>query len=82
MRVVVVGGGIAGLAAALEARILRPDAEVVVLEAAARLGGKVAVSEVGGLGVDEGADSMLTRLPDGLELTRAAGLEQDLVAPA
>ena len=82
VRVVVVGGGIAGLAAALEAHILRPDAEVVVLEAAARLGGKVATSEVGGLGVDEGADSMLTRLPDGLELARAAGLEQDLVAPA
>ena len=81
MRVVVVGGGVAGLAAALEARALRPDAEVVVLEASGRVGGKVAVSEVGGLPVDEGADSMLTRVPDGLALARAAGLEAELVAP-
>ena len=82
MRVVVVGGGIAGLSAALEARALRPDAEIVVLEASGRLGGKVAVSEVGGLAVDEGADSMLTRVPDGLALARSAGLEAELVAPA
>ncbi len=82
MRVVVVGAGVAGLAAALEARALRPDAEIVVLEASGRIGGKVAESEVGGLHVDEGADSMLTRVPDGLALARSAGLEAELVAPA
>ena len=82
MRVVVVGGGVAGLSAALEVRALRPDADLVVLEASGRLGGKVAVSEVGGLAVDEGADSMLTRVPDGLALARAAGLEGELVPPA
>jgi len=82
MRVVVVGGGIAGLSAALEVRALRPDAEVVVFEASGRLGGKVAVSEVGGVAVDEGADSMLTRVPDGLALVRSAGLEAELVSPA
>ncbi len=82
MRVVVVGGGISGLAAAWELRRLRPDADVVVLEASTRIGGKVAVSEVGGIAVDEGADSMLTRLPDGLALARAVGLADELVAPA
>ncbi len=82
MRIVVVGGGIAGLSAALEARALRPAAEIVVLEATSRLGGKVAVSDVGGVAVDEGADSMLTRVPDGLALVRAAGLEGELVSPA
>ena len=81
MRVVVVGGGVAGLAAALEVRAQRPDAEVVVLEGSARIGGKVAVSEVGGLPVDEGADSMLTRVPDGLALAGGAGLADELVAP-
>ncbi len=80
--VAVVGGGVAGLAAALEVSRLRPDARVVVLEAGARLGGKVAVSEVGGLPVDEGADSMLARVPDGVALARDAGLGDELVSPA
>ena len=80
MHVAVVGGGVAGLSAALEAS--RHGARVTVLESSSRLGGKVAVSEVGGLQVDEGADSMLTRVPDGLALARDAGLEAELVAPA
>ncbi len=80
MHVVVVGGGVAGLSAAAEA--CRRGARVTVLEGSSRLGGKVAVSEVGGLAVDEGADSMLTRVPDGLALAREAGLEPELVAPA
>ena len=80
MHVVVVGGGIAGLTAAYEASLA--GARVTVLEASPRLGGKVAVSEVGGLAVDEGADAMLTRVPEGLALARAAGLEAELVSPA
>ena len=82
MRVVVVGAGVAGLSAALEVRSLRPDAEVVLLETSGRVGGKVTRSEVGGVVVDEGADAMLTRVPDGVALARAAGLETELVAPA
>lgn len=82
VRVAVVGGGIAGLAAALEVRRLQPAADLLLIEAAARLGGKIAVSEVGGLAVDEGADSMLTRVPEGLALLRAAGLDGESVSPA
>ncbi|MEX2290220.1 MAG: protoporphyrinogen oxidase [Mycobacteriales bacterium] len=80
MHVVVVGGGISGLAAAVEAA--RLGARVTVLEGSARLGGKVAVSKVGGVAVDEGADAMLTRVPDGIALARDAGLAAELVAPA
>jgi len=80
-RVVVVGGGIAGLSAAAEAARLRPDASVVVLEAADRVGGKLRGSEVGGVLVDEGADSMLARTPDAVDLARAVGLGERLVAP-
>ncbi len=78
--VAVVGGGVAGLAAALTAS--RAGGHVVVLEASSQLGGKVRVSDVGGLAVDEGADAMLARLPDGVQLARDAGLGDELVSPA
>src|SRR6185369_5597775 len=54
--------------------------EVVVLEAGDRVGGKVRVSDVGGVPVDEGADSMLRRIPYAVELAESVGLE--LISPA
>ncbi|HWG93694.1 MAG TPA: protoporphyrinogen oxidase [Mycobacteriales bacterium] len=81
-RVAVVGGGIAGLAAAHAVRTARPDVHVVVLEASAALGGKLRGSEVAGVVVDEGADSLLARVPDAVELARAVGLGDRLVPPA
>ena len=77
--VAVVGGGMAGLAAA---HALRDRADVVVLEASSRVGGKLRVSELGGVPVDEGADSMLRRVPWGVGLAQAAGLGEELVSPA
>jgi oxygen-dependent protoporphyrinogen oxidase len=77
--VVVVGGGIAGLAAAWFVRDLAPQAQVTVLEAASRVGGKLRVASVAGHPVDVGAEAMLARRPEALELTRAAGLGCDLV---
>jgi oxygen-dependent protoporphyrinogen oxidase len=76
--VAVVGGGIAGLAAALE--VQRLGGTAVVLEASGQVGGKVRISDVGGVPVDEGADSMLRRVPYGVQLAEAAGLP--LVSPA
>lgn len=78
--VAVVGGGIAGLAAAFFLR--EAQVSVTVLEGSARLGGKLAVSEVAGIAVDEGAEALLARRPEGVGLIRAAGLSSDLVAPA
>jgi oxygen-dependent protoporphyrinogen oxidase len=81
--VVVVGGGIAGLAAA---HALRRDApsgtSVVLLEGAATVGGKLRVSAVAGVPVDEGAEMMLARVPEGIELARAVGLAGEFVHPA
>ncbi|RLV49446.1 protoporphyrinogen oxidase [Nocardioides mangrovicus] len=79
---VVVGGGIAGVAAAHRVTTLAPDAEVVLLEGSPRLGGKLALAEVGGLVVDTGAEALLQRRPEAVDLARAVGLSDDLVEPA
>ncbi|HEX6328279.1 MAG TPA: protoporphyrinogen oxidase [Jiangellaceae bacterium] len=78
--VVVVGGGISGLAVAYHLRA--SGAEVSVLEASAQIGGILRVSDVAGLPVDEGAESLLNRRPEAVELARAVGLGDDIVYPA
>jgi protoporphyrinogen/coproporphyrinogen III oxidase len=77
--VVIVGGGIAGLAAAF---FLRDEAvRVSVLEGSPRLGGKLSVSEIGGVAVDEGAEALLVTRPEGTGLIAQAGLAGDRVEP-
>jgi protoporphyrinogen/coproporphyrinogen III oxidase len=81
-RVVVVGGGIAGLAAAAAVRRDAPGMDVVVLEGSPAVGGKLARAEVGGVTVDVGAEAMLNRRPEAVDLARQAGLGERLVHPA
>ncbi len=81
-RVVVVGAGIAGLAAAHAVRRSAPGTEVVVLEASSSVGGKLARAEVGGVLVDVGAEAMLNRRPEAVALAREVGLGDLLVHPA
>ena len=76
-----VGGGIAGLSAAWHVAAEAPDAEVVVLEAAPAVGGKLRSASVAGGSVDVGAESMLARRPEAVELARAVGLGDSLIAP-
>jgi len=76
----VVGGGITGLAAAWEG--MARGADVVVLEAADRVGGKMLTSEVGGVPVDEAPDAFLARVPEAVDLCAELGIHADLVAPA
>ncbi len=82
LRVVVVGAGIAGLAAAQSLGSQRPDVEVVVLEGSDRPGGKLRLAEIGGVTLDVGAEAMLNRRPEAVGLTCAAGLGDRLVYPA
>jgi oxygen-dependent protoporphyrinogen oxidase len=78
--VVIVGGGISGLAAAF---FLRDEAvRVTVLEGSPRLGGKLSVSEIAGVAVDEGAEALLVTRPEGTGLIAAAGLADQRVTPA
>jgi protoporphyrinogen/coproporphyrinogen III oxidase len=79
--VVVVGAGISGLAAAYELMRLRPGLQVVVLDGADRVGGKLGLVEVGGHIVDSGAEALLARRPEAVELARGVGLGSDLESP-
>ncbi|MFG2193374.1 protoporphyrinogen oxidase [Streptomyces sp. NPDC048639] len=74
--VVVIGGGIAGLAAAH--RLTASGVRVTVLEASGRLGGKLHAGEIAGVPVDLGAESMLARRPEAVELARETGLADRL----
>jgi protoporphyrinogen/coproporphyrinogen III oxidase len=76
--VVVAGGGVAGLAAAFFLR--DQPVRVTVLEGASRLGGQLSGSELAGVVVDEGAESMYARRPKTARLLKAAGLEDQVVA--
>jgi len=80
-RIVVVGAGIAGLAAAHRLRELRPAAEVLVLEASDRPGGKLRRVQVAGSWVDVGAEAMLARRPEGLDAVHAVGLDDAVIHP-
>jgi protoporphyrinogen/coproporphyrinogen III oxidase len=77
--VVIVGGGISGLAAAF---FLRDEAvRVTVLEGLPRLGGKLSVSEIAGAAVDEGAEALLVTRPEGTALIAEAGLADQRANP-
>lgn len=84
--VVVVGGGIAGLAAAWY--LARPQGDrpgrrlrITVLEGSPATGGKLRRTEVAGTLVDDGAESLLVRRPEGVELATELGLADELVPP-
>ena len=82
-RVVVVGGGIAGLATALRVQKGMQDLEirgsVVVLEAGNRLGGNICTHEIDGFTVECGPNGFLDSVPATLDLVRDVGLEDRLV---
>ncbi|GAB2974916.1 protoporphyrinogen/coproporphyrinogen oxidase [Nocardioides montaniterrae] len=72
MRVVVVGGGIAGLTAAHE--LVRAGASVVLHEGSDRVGGKLRAGSVAGVSVDVGAEAMINRRPEAVALAASLGL--------
>ena len=80
--VAVIGGGIAGLAAAWElSETAGPGTRVIVFEAASRFGGKLRTETFGGREVELGPDAFVARRPEALALCTELGLGPDLVAP-
>jgi len=78
--VVVVGGGIAGLAAAHE--VTARGGTVTLVERDERVGGKLRTAPFAGRLVDDGADAFLLRVPWALDLCREVGIDGELVHPA
>lgn len=86
IRVAVVGAGISGLAAAHRlvelAAERRAPLELVVLEAAARVGGLIRTERDDGLLLEAGPDQFVTHKPAAVELCRRVGLAAELIEPA
>lgn len=82
-RVIVVGGGISGLATAYTIGVHQSAPRITVLESLPRLGGCINASPFGGLrSVDESADAFLVRSPAALDLAREVNLGGELTEPA
>jgi oxygen-dependent protoporphyrinogen oxidase len=83
-RIIVIGGGIAGLAAAHRIVELNQERslnlEVLLLETSPRLGGAIATERVGDFLVEGGPDSFITEKPSALRLCERLGLTSRLVS--
>jgi oxygen-dependent protoporphyrinogen oxidase len=82
MRTAIIGGGIAGLAAAYELEKARRAGVTVaytLFESRDRLGGSLSSEIVDGLVLERGPDSFLTEKPAATELCRELGLAADLI---
>ncbi len=81
-RVAIIGGGISGLAAAFDLEQRRQatgDAEYVLYESSARLGGVLRTEYIDGCVVEAGPDSFVTEKPWASELSRQVGLGDQLI---
>ena len=82
-RIVIIGGGITGLAAAY--RILErshesgKEVDLTVLEAGSLVGGIVRTRERDGFLLEDGPDSFISEKPEALALVKRLGLESQLI---
>lgn len=78
-RIVVVGGGISGLAAAHRLREINPSINVTLLEASDRLGGTIQTTYRDGFLLERGPDSFISEKPEALALAKRLGLESQII---
>ncbi|MHB8390996.1 MAG: FAD-dependent oxidoreductase, partial [Acidobacteriaceae bacterium] len=78
--VVIIGGGITGLATAFYLRqYVHPTVQIMLIDAAPRLGGKIASEHENGFVVECGPDSFITQKTAALALCRDLGLSDQLI---
>jgi oxygen-dependent protoporphyrinogen oxidase len=75
MKVVIVGGGVAGMATAHRLLEADPALDVTVLESEPVVGGRLRSATVGDLQLESGPDSFVARKPWAVDLCRELGLE-------
>ncbi len=84
-RVIVVGGGISGLAAAHRLCELSRERgirlEVLLLEASQRMGGSIATERIDDFLVEAGPDSFISEKPWALQLCKRLGMTSHLLSP-
>ena len=80
MKVAVIGAGISGLAAALELHDRVPDWQLTVYESDQVPGGLLQTEQRGQFCYELGPDSLLCRLPWGIDLCRRVGLSEQLIS--
>ena len=80
--IAIIGGGITGLAAAHRLVQLDREINVVLLEAAPRLGGVLQTTHRDGFLVESAADGFLTTPSAAMDLCRSLGLADELIAPS
>ena len=78
MSVVIIGGGITGLAAAYE--LTERRIPFTLLEASSRLGGLIGTEKVDGFTIEAGADSLLAQKAAGMKLCEELGLAPRLLS--
>lgn len=78
-RIAVIGGGIAGLAAAHRIFEIAPQCQVTLFEAGPRLGGVISTLHEDGFQIEQSADNFITTTPWGLNLCKRLGLDGQLV---
>jgi oxygen-dependent protoporphyrinogen oxidase len=78
-KIVIVGGGISGLAAAHRITELNPSAHVTILEASDRLGGTIQTEHRDGFLIERGPDSFISEKPHAVALAKRLGLESQLI---
>lgn len=78
-RIVVIGGGISGLAAAHRLLELDPTLDLVLIEASGRLGGTLLTDQRDGFLLERGPDSFISEKPEAVALAKRLGLESRLI---
>jgi oxygen-dependent protoporphyrinogen oxidase len=78
-RIAIIGGGIAGLAAAHRAKETDPSAAVTLFEASGRVGGVLETIRRDGWLIERSADMFTTREPWALDLCRRIGIADELI---